>query len=99
MNRRSFLVGLFGTAAVAAAGPLPKIIENLPEKDFINAVNAILPSNDEVYSNGRDYAFATIKYLTKAPWLEVTIPDGFRPLRGESNKIAAEAIARMKANV
>ena len=99
-SRRSFLVGLFGAAAVAAAGPIPKILEAIPEKDFkaaaITAKARIkLPANNEVYGNGIDYAFAKIRYLQQPPWFEVIIPEGYRPLREESDRIAAEVMEKI----
>jgi hypothetical protein len=97
-TRRSFLVGLFGSMAVAAAGPIPKAILDLSEHDFKEAIKLVSPPNPaEIYSNGKDYAFATIKYLNGAPWFEITIPTAFRPMREESDRISAVAIAKMKA--
>lgn len=95
MNRRKFLIGLLGTGAVIAAGPIPKVIESLRDEDFISAVKAAMPS-DEIYSNGKDYGFATLKYLPNPPYFEITAPEGFKPMREESNRLGAEAIARMK---
>jgi hypothetical protein len=99
-SRRSFLIGLFGAAAVAAAGPIPKLLEALPQKDFeAAATKAKLslpkPPNNEIYGNGKDYAFAKIEYLNEEPWFKVTIPDGFRPLREESDRIGYEAMERL----
>jgi hypothetical protein len=97
LDRRKFLIGLFGTAAITAAGPIPKVLEKLPERDFIAMAKALMPRYDEVYGNGKDYAFATIKYLNKSPYLEIVVPAGYRPLRDESNRIGAEALARIKS--
>ncbi len=73
-----------------------------------DCIDADLPANPpaeaaykaqaEVYGNGKDYGFAKLEYLTKAPWFKVTPPEGFRPLREESDRIGAEAIARMNPN-
>lgn len=95
VSRRSFLIGLFGTAAVVPAGSIPAVIEALPEKDFISAIMAARPHDNEVYGNGTDYAFAKIEYLNEAPWFKISVPDGYRPLRAESDRIADEVMARM----
>lgn len=98
MNRRSFLVGLFGAAAVAAAGPIPKALAKLPEKDFTKLAKDFLPKASEVYGNGKDYAFAVIEWVDGPPYFKTKIPEGYRPLRDESDRIGAEAIAKMKRN-
>jgi len=96
LDRRSFLIGLFGAAAVAAAGPIPKVLEALPKQDFIAAIKAVMPNAAEIYGDDKgNYGFATLKYLNEPPYFEVTIPKGFRPLREESDRIGAEAIARI----
>ena len=96
LDRRSFLIGLFGTAAVIAAGPIPTAIEQLTDEDFVKTIKDALPRQDEVYGNGKDYGFARIEYLNEPPWVKVTVPEGFRPLREESDHLGNEAIARMK---
>ena len=96
MNRRQFLIGLFGTAAVAAAGQIPAAIEALTDEEFKHAAEAALPSNLEVYGLGPDYVFANIEYLSEPPWFKAIIPGGARPLRSESDRLADEAIARMR---
>lgn len=96
LDRRKFLIGLFGTAAVAAAGPIPKAIAALPEPKFRDLFKN-LPITAEIYGNDKGlYGFAKLEYLSGPPWFKVTIPEGFRPLRAESNRIGAEAIARMR---
>ena len=95
LDRRKFLIGLFGTAAVVAAGPLTKAIEKLSDQDFVRVIQGALPANDEIYGKDGKYVFAQIEWLDKAPYVKVIIPEGFRPLREESNRIGAEAIARM----
>lgn len=97
LDRRKFLIGLFGAAAVVAAGPIPKAIESLSDEDFVASIKAALPRGDEVYGNGKDYAFATIQYLSEPPWVKVTIPEGYRPLREESDRLGAEAITRIRS--
>lgn len=95
LNRRGFLIGLFGAAVITAAGAIPKAVEALTDKDFIKWVKAALPANNEIYGNGRDYAFARIKWIDQPPYIEVSIPEGFKPLREESDRIGAEALARI----
>lgn len=96
-DRRQFLVGLFGTAAVIAAGPIPKALAALTEPVFKDLFKNLPPAG-EVYGNGKDYAFAKLEYLQSPPWYRVTIPEGYHPLREESDRIGAAAIARMKSN-
>ena len=96
LDRRKFLIGLFGTAAVVAAGPIPAAIEALPEQVFKDFASALPPAN-EIYGNATgEYAYARLEYLIAPPWFKVIIPDGYRPLRAESDRIGAEAIAHMK---
>lgn len=97
LNRRGFLIGLFGTAVAAA---MPKVLEQLSDEDFKKTILDALPPNDEIYGNGSsNYAFAKVEWLDKAPWIKVTVPEGYKPLREESNRLGAEAIARMKGQV
>lgn len=95
LDRRKFLIGVFGTVVVAAAGVIPEAIEKLPEKDFIRAVEAAMPRWDEVYGNGIDYAFAKIEYLSKPPYFKIIVPEGYYSLREESDRISSKAIAKM----
>jgi len=96
-DRRQFLIGLFGTAAVTAAGVMPKVLEQLPKHDFIVAVRDAMPRQDEIYGDDKGrYGFAKLEYITEPPYFKVTVPDNMRPLREESDRIGAEAIARMK---
>ncbi len=96
LDRRKFLIGLFGTAAVVAAGPIPKAIDDLSDKDFMAAMKAALPRSDEVWGNGTGYAFAKIEFINTHPYVKVIIPEGFKPLREESDRIGAEALAKIK---
>lgn len=41
LNRRGFLVGLFGTAVVAAAGPLPEMINTVDLSAWAKAVSEV----------------------------------------------------------
>lgn len=87
MDRRKFLIGLFGTAAVAAAGPLPKAMLEVSDTEFLNRANyfASLKSQAvgdiEIYCDGKDYSFTPLP--------------GFRPMREESNRLAAQAIQQL----
>ncbi len=97
LNRRGFLAGLFGTAAVAKLGPMPKALAELPDERFKAIILNALPRNDEVWGNDEGgYAFATVTWSNEPPYIKVTVPEGFRPLREESDRIGREAIARMK---
>lgn len=98
MNRRNFLISLFGTAAVAAAGPIPKALTALSDNEFVATIKAALPRNDEIYRNGKDYAFAKIEWIAEPPYVKVSIPEGFRPLREESDRLGSQAIADMQNN-
>lgn len=100
LNRRGFLVGLFGAAVVAKAGPMPEALAKLSDTEFkSNIVSALTDfgfDQAEVYGNDKgEYAFATLTWTDKAPFALVSIPPGFRPLRAESDRIGCEAIARM----
>lgn len=96
LNRRGFLTALFGAAAVAAAGPIPKALAKLSDQDFKAIILNALPRNDEVYGNAKgEYAFAKLEWISAPPYIKVTLPEGFRPLREESDRIGREAIARL----
>ena len=99
MDRRQFLVGLFGTAAVVAAGPLPKALLDLPKEDFTAAIqSAYTKAQLEIFMNDVGvYGFGTLEYLNEAPWIRVIPPNEFfKPMREESDRIAEETIARLK---
>lgn len=101
MDRRQFLISLFGTTITAALGPLPPAIAALPEPEFLSAITAIAQSTltaaREIYTDGTSYAFPTLTYLPNPPWLTLTPPAGnFRPLRAESDRISAEVIAKLQ---
>ena len=87
MDRRQFLVGLFGAAAVAAVGPLPKAMLEVSDTEFLNKANyfAALKSQSmgdvEIYCDGKDYSFTPLP--------------GFKPMREESNRIALQAIQQL----
>lgn len=97
MDRRKFLIGLFGTAAIAAAGPLPDLLEQMPEADFTATFLAAHEAAMEIYMNSLSiYGFAMIQYLDHAPWIKVIPPEGYKPMRVESDRIGDEAIAHIK---
>lgn len=97
MNRRNFLKGLLGSATVIAAGAIPAVIEKLSDKQFIAAINAAMPRQDEVYGDSKgNYAFAKLEYLDHSPYFKITLPDGFRPLREESDRIAHEVMNKFR---
>jgi hypothetical protein len=97
MDRRKFLIGLFGTAAVAAAGPLPAVLEAMPEEDFLEIFRRAGEAMKEIYMTpDGDYVLAKITYLMQDPWVTVDIDPNAKPLRAESDRIGDEAIARMK---
>jgi hypothetical protein len=80
MDRRQFLVGLFGAVAVTAAGPMPKALELLSDNKFKEIVlGAVSSCASEVYMNNKgEYS------LDPLP--------GFRPMREESDAIASQAL-------
>lgn len=85
MNRRAFLIGLFGAAAVAAAGPLPKALLEASEKEFLEKVNpfiSVLSGDIEIWGNADgDYSFTPLP--------------GFRPLKEESNRLASQVLSQL----
>jgi len=97
MDRRKFLIGLFGTAAIVAAGPLPAVLEAMPEDQFKEIFRRAGIAMKEIYltPNG-DYMFAKINYLLQDPWVKIEIPDDAKPLKAESDRIGEEQIARIK---
>jgi hypothetical protein len=97
MDRRKFLIGLFGTAAIAAAGPLPAVLEAMPEEQFKEIFRSAGKAMKEIYlTPDGDYMFAKITYLLQEPWVTIEIPEDAKPLKAESDRIAEEQIARMK---
>jgi hypothetical protein len=88
MDRRSFLIGLFGTMAVAAAGAIPKALEIMPEPEFVGVLKKaaeIISGAPEIWRNEKgDYSFRELP--------------GFWPLREESDKIATRALTALYSN-
>jgi hypothetical protein len=87
LDRRGFLAGLFGAAAVAAAGPIPAALEALTEEKFKEVVTqaaAYKSNGPEIWCDGKDYSFTQLQ--------------GFRPMREESDRIAAQALNNLFAS-
>jgi hypothetical protein len=95
LNRRGFLIGLFGAAAIAKAGPIPKALQALSDTEFKQTILAAMPRADEIYGLGGEYYLPQVNWTNEPPFIRITIPAGARPLREESDRIGAEAIARM----
>jgi hypothetical protein len=85
MDRRQFLVGLFGTAAAAIV--IPKAVLAAPEDFFINrarhfaALMAKASAEPEIWCDGKDYSFSPLP--------------GFRPMRGESDEFARNVLSKL----
>lgn len=71
LDRRNFLIGLFGSAAVAAAGKLPTI----PTMFDSNAwVQAIVKVYGEHINNVLIYGTSAIRYVDEFPYVKVIHP-------------------------
>jgi hypothetical protein len=88
LDRRGFLIGLFGAAAVAAAGPLPKAMLEAPEDKFVNraryfaALKEAASKEPQIWGDDEGtYSFSPLP--------------GFRPLREESDKLASQALSAL----
>lgn len=72
LNRRSFLVGLFGTAVVAAAGPMPTIVEPIDLEAWAKAVAEIYGRH---VSNIITFGISAIRHTEKFPFIELVEPE------------------------
>ena len=85
MDRRQFLIGLFGTAAAAVV--IPKAVLAAPEDFFVNkarhfaALMEKARAEPEIWCDGKDYSFYPLP--------------GFRPLRGESDELARNVLSKL----
>lgn len=69
MNRRAFLAGLFGTAAIAPAGPLPQAVIKA-EFDRELWEKAIIEIWSNYFSDAIIFGRAAIRYIDTFPFVE-----------------------------
>lgn len=86
LDRRSFLIGLFGTAAIAAAGPMPTILEPIDLEAWARAVSRVYGS---YIQDCLIYGCAGIRYTDKFPYIENVPPSA---LTIEQITITAEEV-------
>lgn len=67
LNRRGFLIGLFGTAVVAAAGPMPTIVEPIDLEAWAKAVSTVY---GKYISDAMIFGTSAIKFTDKFPYVE-----------------------------
>jgi hypothetical protein len=89
MDRRDFLKGIFGAAALALAGPVPAKLLVLPEPEFHKTVATYV---SRYFTSGGVEIFGDDKGN-----YSFTPMEGFRPLRAESDALGAQAIKAMFA--
>lgn len=68
MNRRAFLTGLFGTAAVAAFGPMP-ILEAKTSINWATWEAAVLQVYSDHFANLFIYGTAAIEHIDEFPFI------------------------------